>query len=180
MAKITKEATALAEGVNLPCVDCVDTGTEVWVSHNNGTDWYEIPMVYQVQKQATRTNAQTIRFNGQSVNVCTAASKTWTFIVGIWLCLALHYRSFVIDGDQVWIRVVFGDTLDVDPEEVVNAEFDDDGYTRNDQNTTPTQVGLRFEASEILFNNFAEIAGAPREAAVNNDPADFVAAGVTL
>lgn len=142
------------------CVNCMDE-IQLWVSHNTGTDWWQVPFVTRVQKQASRTNAQQIKLNGTSENVCSASSKAWTYLINVWKCMTAPWQNFITDGQQVWGRIVNGNDLAADEQEVALLTLDDDGYTLDTESNTPQQDQLRLNASTIYRRNFTDVAGTP-------------------
>lgn len=139
-----------------PCTNCMDK-VEMWVSHDDGTNWYEVPNVTRIQKQANRQNAQQIKLQGESQNVCSSSSKAWTYLVNIWDCLDFQILNFMRDGDTFWARMVNGDDLANSQQEVVKVTFDDDGYLLDDQSRTPQNTTLRLDASTIFRQNYEEL-----------------------
>ena len=165
------------------CHVCQDQYT-LYVSYDDGANWFEVLHPTRTQQQANRENASSIKLKGTSTNVCSQATKSWTFLIDIWVCDSYHFHNFYNDGQECWNRIVKGTDAAADPEYVFKATYDDDGFTWDDSQTEPEKKTLRFEASNVLYHQFEEVTGTPGQTgtpfATNNSAADFTAAGVTL
>lgn len=169
-----------ASPANVACLNCIDE-QQLWISRNDGVDWFEVPTATQIQLQANRENATTIKFQGVSTAVCSATSKSWTYLVTLWICLTAHWRNYFADGDTFWAAFVNGDDLTTDPYEMAEVTLDFDGYTRNDQGNTPEQNVLRLNVvSDIYFQNFVEAAAKPPQAGTIDTTPPAAPAGAAI
>lgn len=155
-------------GTAAACINCM-TQIQAWVSHNDGTDWFQVPNVTQIAKTANTTNAQAIKLGGVAVAVCSANSKSWQYDVDVWDCSTHPIHNYMIDQDVFYSRFINGTDLAASAQEVSEVQYDDQGWVLNDQSNQPQKTTLRLNATKAPRRiNYAEVGGAPRETAVNN------------
>jgi len=176
-----KNMTTTASTGAAACTNCIEE-IQLWISRDAGANWFEVPFATQAQKRASRNNATTIKIRGVASNVCSAASKSWTYLVTLWVCKSAHWRNFFKDGDTFWARIVNGGDLATDCQEIAEVKLDDDGWTWDTESTTPEQAALNLEVqSEVFFQNFAEAGNKPAEAGtIDTTPVDGAGAAIPL
>lgn len=158
-----------------PCVQC-RLKAEIWVSHNGGTDWYQIPNVYAWRKTVTRTTGQSVVIDGVSSTPCTATAKSYQYQFDAWECDAAPLEAFLLDNDSVQVRAVKGDggsdaaASATVPYHEFSATYDDDGEAIDTQSQTPhSRTSLLNVTSAITRKGFTVPASHPHSnAEVNN------------